>query len=186
MKIRVVDGQDSQEKEIDLDDIRFFGTEVEKTYKKSDGEFKSFIVHTWVKESGFRLYPTEMKISDLKKYFKNYDCNKKVVVEQKGDKQKKATEWSCEVLDEGVVSLNREQIEMVDYANKNKNLITLKNTDYYHIMDKVFRCNGSDNHNYYYFDKEKGKLVDMKMSMLNFDIKKSDLEDWIKNYENKE
>lgn len=171
-KIKAYDIE-GREKEIDIDNIRFFGTEVEKTYYKN-GKFKSFNTKTWIKVGSIKLYPEEWKISHLKKYFSKYDSSKKVIKESKDGKEKKATEWYCEVLEEGVISLNKEQRKTVKEAAEKRRMVNLKNKEFYHIFDYFFRDNAETN-NYYYFNGE--KLIDTKYNVKDR-INEKTLEEW--------
>jgi hypothetical protein len=147
---------DEEQIEVELDNVNFFGTDVERHNDKK-GNFKSFHTHTWVKESGQKIYVSDMKITDLKQYFRNYSSSKRLHTEEKNGKAKKATEWNCEVIEEGTISLNDDQMNMVHEANKKRRLFTLNGVEYFFLIDNLFR-NNSDNY-YYMFDYHNSRLV---------------------------
>lgn len=165
--------EEGNEKEIDIDSIKWFGTEVEKTYYKN-GKFKSFKTHTWIKIGSLKLYPEEWKISHFKKYFDKYDSNRRDIKDSKDGKEKKATEWTCEVLEEGAITLNNEEQNMVREAIKRKTFIQIKNRMFYYIFEDFFRDNTETN-NYFHFDGE--KLIDTKYSVRD-DIREETLVAW--------
>jgi len=170
-----------EEVEVEKATIRFFGTEIVRNTDRK-GDFKSFTSRSWVKDGGEKVY-VDMKITDLKHLFPNYDSSKRIIQEEKKGKMKKATEWSCEVTTSGDnVLLNGEQLEILSSAIKRHVPVEIKHSQYYYIFDKVFRRNDKFKNNYYYFSEKKKKLVDMGVSPMDAPSK-ADLENWIRSQE---
>lgn len=171
---------EGNEKQIDVDDIKWFGTEVERTFYKNT-KFKSFNTHTWVKVGSVKLYPESWKISHLKKYFNRYDSSKQVIKEYKDGKEKRATQWSCEVQEEGVISLTKELFKVAQKCVSKKCMLPIHNKEFYYIFDNFFRDN-TDTNNYYFLDEVKEKLVNTKYSVSD-KITEKHLEEWRDHYE---
>jgi len=176
--IKAFDAEDN-EKEIDIDNVKWFGTEVKKTYYKNS-KFKSFQSTTWLKVESVKLYPKDWKISHFKKYFDKYDSSKEVLKEHKDGKEKKAAQWICEVLEEGVISLNKENFNIAKKCVSKSCMFPLHNKEFYYIFDNFFRDNTETN-NYFYLDEESRKLINTKYSVFD-KINQTHLEQWKKEY----
>lgn len=168
--MQIVKGKNEQgqEVEINLDNVKYFGTEIEHT-KDKKGNFKSFHTHTWVKEGGQKVYIEDMKIGGLKKYFNNYNSDKRYHTEEKNGKVKKATEWLCEVVEEGTINLHQEDARMIKQANDKRRMFVYKNIEYFFILPNLFRSNNDGK--YYYFDEELHRLISLGYTVTDYPTK---------------
>jgi hypothetical protein len=156
--------------EIDLDKVRYFGSEIERTKRKDEGEgFKSFRSHCWVKETSQKVYLPEYKITDLKHYFQNYNSEKRYHTEEKKGKTKKATEWICEVVEEGTITFHGEKLKELVHANEHRRMFVYKNTEYFFIIPLLFRSNTTNE--YMYFDESEGKLISLGFVVTDYPSK---------------
>jgi len=160
--------EQGNEVEVNLNNTKYFGTEIEHT-KDNKGNFKSFHIHTWVKEDSQKIYLQDMKIGGLKKYFNNYTSDKRYHTQEKNGKTKKATEWICEVVEEGTISLHQEDNEMVKLANNKRRMFVYKNVEYFFILPTLFRSN-NDNI-YYYFDEAQHRLISLGYTSIDYPTK---------------
>lgn len=178
--MKQVQGRTEQNEQVivELDNVKFFGTEVEHK-KNQQGQFKSFHIRTWVKKDSKKVYLDEVKIGELKKYFDNYVSDKRYHTQEKNGSVKKATEWICEVVEEGTINLHQQDAEMVKLANDKRRMFVYKNTEYFFIIPNLFRNNNDTM--YYYFDEGNHKLIRLKYSVLDYP-KKEQLLEAIENY----
>lgn len=176
--MNVVDSESNKETEIDDSEVHFFGKSHTKTYNKN-GSFKKFSPYTWVKIDN-KIYYTNESISELRNRFQYYDVSRKKLYEDKNGKARTATDWNCEVLEKDVYKIPKDTQELIRSSNEKRRLFTFRNITWFFIMDHVFRNNSTDN--YFYYDEEKQKLVDMKLHVLDSNINEETMSEWIDEY----
>lgn len=163
--------------EISPEEVRWFGTEIKRTYKK-DGDFKSFDSHTWIQTHKGDKYYTDTSIGKLKKRFDNFHSDKKVIKELKSGTWKKAIEWNCEVTKDKGKKIRSDQMEMVLDAMNNHKPFTLDGKHmYFYINGVVFK--DSKNGTIVYVDTDKNMLIDVNIEGKPTTEK---INEWIENY----
>lgn len=168
-------------KKIDIQDIRWFGNEVEKTYRK-DGVFKSFQFKSWIKTHKGKLYYVKDKIGTLKKLFLKFYSQKKKVVEFKDSKKKIAYSWECEVLDDDSgEKLIESEIEKAHNAVKNHKSFSFDGKHmYFYVEERIFK--DSRNSNLVYIDIDKNLIIPIDIELPYTRVK---INEWLDRYQNK-
>jgi len=160
--------EEQQEDTIDMNAVKFFGTEV-KYNLRQDGEFKSFSITPWVKANSKKVYLPDHTITSLKQHFKNYTSEKRYHTKEKKGKLHKVTEWNCEVVEENTIQLQGEAKKNIETAKEKRRPFEYKNTVYLYIIETIFK--DSSTNVYYHFDEEKGKLVGLGYTTFDYPSK---------------
>lgn len=167
--------------DIEIKDIRWFGTEIKRIYKK-DGNFKNFITYYWIRTYKGELYYVDTSIGKLKKLFNNYDSYKKEIKEWKGSKIKKVYEWNCEVINEkNEKKIKDNQINIVKDAIENHKPFSLDGQFLYYFVEGFIYKN-SKNNELVYMDIDKRLITPID---IDFPYNREELNKWIEAYENK-
>jgi len=172
--------KDNKIKNINPDRVKWFGTEVKRVYKK-DGDFKRFESLTWIQTyKGDRFY-TDLSIGKLKKQFKFFQSDKKVIKELKKGKFVKAIEWCCETVKERGTKIRNDEMKQILESIRRHRPFTLDGKYlYYYIDGRVFK--DSRNGRLVYVDIKKNILVNVN---IDGKLTANKIEEWIIKYNSK-
>lgn len=160
--------------DIDKSKVKYFGTEIEKVNDKK-GQFKSFHTKSYVQLIDGTKYYIEDGITFLKQNFPHFESQKRIVTAYKKGKEKKATEWNCEIVEEGSEFIKDRDIYLIKDSIKCRKPFSLDHHYmYYYVKDNVFRDVKNDCLVYIDLDHKRIIRVDLEES------NSESLEKWIK------
>jgi len=170
-----------EDKEYSKHSVREFGTDVIETFYKSKA-FKSFATSCYIILRNEEKIPLpNVKLKDLRAFFKTYKSSRRVHKKTKKDKVKKATSWFCKIVRKGTISLTNKKFSEMKKCVKKKRIFRLSDKKHmYYVYGNFFKKMDTDE--FYYFDKQKQWIINTGFVSGVGNVTTEELEDWKENY----